>query len=573
MSFSHVFCDGSPCLGHSPRTRRAQGPTGGNAAILIIIITALLVLYILFLPPADRDKLLNSGGSSSDSGSVSDAGSASQNVLLSENVGTITAITNDRVTHDMPSFHIFDTTKSAVVKQISSLYVKRSALSSQSENMTFALDPTVSKNVKLSFNVRASSGFLIIRLNGQSLATVQLTTGSPEPIPIPDELLKDENVLTFETNSPGIAFWRVNEYLMDNIVVAADITDLSALRAEQSFSIASAEAQNLDTATLFFIPDCERNTVGPLDIILNNQRIYRSVADCGVMNNVELDKSTLVEGKNTIVFQTTTGSYLIDQLVVKTSLKQPITPAYSFDLGSKYFALSSTQDRLCGEADGACPDGCTADKDPDCCFQENTYWCTMSTYNINDRCVAYASGSQCGLCKSGYQDQSGDPAPGCAGLCGDNTDGICPSGCTAIQDKDCCYSASQDNYWCNEVPTTGAQDKCTPNVGQGQCGDCASGYENGHGDTFSCDALKPTTTEDKLLAQYDVNASLTFTGDDSKRFDLVINGVRVSVDTTARYYSRIIDGYLQPGTNTVEIVPKGDAINVVKLSVTLKKRS
>jgi len=566
---------------HARRGRRGDvpivGPSGGPAAILIVIITAIMVIYILFLPPAERDKLLNNGntGTGVQPGGTSSGTTRVLTSLLNEKVGTLTTISSQTVNHEMSSFRIFDTTQAQVLKQINSLYVKRSVLSEEDANLTFAVDPTVSKNLKLSFNVKAASGYLLIQLNGQPIATVKLDVGNPDPIVIPSELLQQVNTLSFSVSSPGIMFWDVNEYLLQPVMIVGDVTDVSGLRSDQTFSIATSEQQNLDTATLFFYPDCARNAVGPMDILVNNHRVFHGVGDCQVLNHVELATDDLQTGLNTVTFEASSGSYLIDQLKVETTLKEPVHPVYYFDLLAKYFGTSTVENSACGVKDGICPSNCQPWQDPDCCFNQNEFWCPTSTQNIYDRCVAFADTSQCGRCSAGYQDQGGTIPDACKNTCGDDKDGICPAGCQSWQDKDCCFSQSTDNYWCNEVPSGGSvQDKCTLYVSEGQCQGCASGYTSSNRGSFNCQVTSTQFIDqsDKLLSNYDVNLTVKFAGDNAKRLDVIINGQTISLDTSQRYYSRLIDPYVQSGSNVIELVPRTD-VEVTSLSVTLRRKS
>lgn len=557
----------------SARKQLRKAQSASSAAVLVIIIAAVMVLYVLVLPPDVREELLNDGKSPSGSGSGGQSGSSpSGAVLLSERVGTLTALSDDNVEHELNSLRIFDTTQAQVIKELSSIYVRRSIMSMQRANISFSVDPETSSNLKLAFNVKVADGRMFIYLNNEPIATLSSPSPvSPPPIAIPHELLRENNVLTFEASGPGIAVWRINEFLIEPVTVVADVTDVSALKAEQSFSISSEEAEQLDTATLFFLPECTRKDVAPLEISMNGRRIFKGVPDCGARNNIELDVSDLSEGKNTVEFETQFGNYLIDRIEVKTTLKEPISQVYYFDISASYFTTSSSDEALCGEYDSICPSGCSVTRDPDCCFEEHTYWCTVSTTNVNDRCVDYATTSQCGVCPSGYQDESGDVPEPCENKCGDDDDGVCPAGCSILYDEDCCFAASANNYWCNEAPLTGVQDKCTPYVGQGQCASCPSGYFNDDGKSFSCPEIQVQNQLASLLSRYDINMTLNFAGDNSKKLDAIINNRKVSIDTNRREYSRLIDTFVVPGTNTIELVPRND-VEVTQLSVRLKQK-
>src|SRR3972149_2800212 len=171
----------------SPRSKKAQSPS--PAAVLVVIIAAIMVLYVLVLPPDVREDLLNDGKSTSGSGADGQSGSSAAGAaLLSEKVGRLTALSDDTIEHELPSLRIFDTTQAQVVKEINSIYVKRSIMSMQRANLSFTLDPSTSSDVKLAFNVKVADGRLFISLNNEPIATLSSPSlASPPPIAIPQE--------------------------------------------------------------------------------------------------------------------------------------------------------------------------------------------------------------------------------------------------------------------------------------------------------------------------------------------------------------------------------------------------
>ena len=82
-------------------------PSGANAAILIFVIAAFIILYLLFLPKGDRDKLLDTGSSST---KVVAPGSLPGSTLLKENPGVLTKLKDNEFDHKLPSFNLFTNT-------------------------------------------------------------------------------------------------------------------------------------------------------------------------------------------------------------------------------------------------------------------------------------------------------------------------------------------------------------------------------------------------------------------------------------------------------------------------------
>src|SRR3989339_1717798 len=97
--------------------KKAQG--GLNAAILVAIIAAVIIIYILFLPTEDRKDLLKqksdyAGKSTSEDENI---------VLLSENVSRLDPV-GKVVDKDLPNVNIFETTNSKVLDNINPIYVR-----------------------------------------------------------------------------------------------------------------------------------------------------------------------------------------------------------------------------------------------------------------------------------------------------------------------------------------------------------------------------------------------------------------------------------------------------------------
>ncbi|MEK6917087.1 MAG: hypothetical protein AABW92_05065, partial [Nanoarchaeota archaeon] len=91
-------------------------------ALLIFIIGVVLVMYILFLPPADRADLLEQNRTSS--GSDTDRDKIT--VLMTQDPGRISNIADKEIIKDIPSFNLFTRTDAKVLTEFDSLYLKKS---------------------------------------------------------------------------------------------------------------------------------------------------------------------------------------------------------------------------------------------------------------------------------------------------------------------------------------------------------------------------------------------------------------------------------------------------------------
>ena len=551
--------------------KRGQN-NASNAAILVIIITTLIVLYILFLPPTDRAELLgesSTSGTSSSGSSPSSSSSAPAMTLLQENVGHITSLNKDEVEHNLPAFSLSTKTGGSVIKEVSSVYVKSSVFDAVIKNVSFNADPDTMSSLKLSFNVGAvADGRLIILLNNQQIFNDQLKPKANGVVKLPSDLLQRYNVLTIGVSSPGWAFWQANEYTLSSFQITGNVQDLSGAQSRQSFTLSQEEVQNIDHASLRFYAECSKDA-GRLIVKVNGRTMSDSFIDCNVLNTIELDNRYLDVGENDVLFSVDGGDYQISNLMVKTYLQAPIYPIYYFDVDQKYFtAAKDTGNEMCGEVDGICPDGCTADEDKDCCADDRGYWCDVPTAQLNDRCVSFVTESTCGRCASGYEDYRGRAPDACEGLCGDDKDGKCPTGCSAYYDKDCCF-ANNDYYWCDDAPVAQPLSAvCMAGVEPDQREYCPSTYydDSGHRLTYT----KTSDTTDELRSTYTAMLYLEFPNSDVKSGTLVINGREVGLETTRTSWEKDISSYVRPDTNSIQIEP-ARTMDVTSLTVKIEK--
>ena len=303
--------------------------TGTGAAVLILLIAALIVLYILFLPPQARQDILDQPGPDG-------SGIATKDLLI-ESPGRIEVLESGSVEHNLPAVNLFSTTQAVVIKTLSSLYVKRGVLDRQPANVTFALENVAhTDNVLLGFTYRSSRGRLVIKLNGYEIFNSELRS-IMEPVRIPHELLKESNLLTFEASEVGFRFWTTNEHGLENIKLTAEVTDVSTQEAKAVFHVTTTEKNNLNRVFLKFMPDCRQATIGVLDVFLNNHNVFSAVPDCTVLRSLELAPEYLISSENTLLFKTTKGVYVIDLIQVKAQLKEISYPAYYFEIKQELY--------------------------------------------------------------------------------------------------------------------------------------------------------------------------------------------------------------------------------------------
>lgn len=551
-----------------------KGQSSSSAAAFIAILTVLIILYILFLPPDIREELLNERSPGSDY--YDNTPQTKTTTLLRETIGRITYYKDTEKYYDIPTVRISTPVSGQLLKTVPSFFIKNSLFDKEQAKYTttFITDTTATENVVLSFNVKEHTGPLKITLNGREIFNGEVNNN--KIITIQKSDLNNNNELIFSVPNPGVAFWVANKYLIENLQITGDVTDFSNSYAIQKFVLTKTEKDSLKEVFFYFRPVCSISEVGNLQISINGETIYNSVADCGTRSFVVLDKNNIYSGANELRFSTKKGSYLLDNLKVKISLEKPAYKTYYFDINKEYF-YSNPEKAKCGEYDSVCPSGCADITDPDCCFKRNGNWCALPTRNPNDRCVYYVDPSDCELCPTGYYNKNRDVPENCEGKCGDNNDGICPSDCPSnakYYDADCCWDENPDYYFCQEVPITGIMDRCRASITYSQCELCPSDYKNEDGSKpGSCYEPSQTYTDEEEILddKYDVVLKINFVNNDlRKRLELNINGHKISIDTTNIEFKRNIDEYVRSGSNSIEIIPKED-VDIAELTVELIK--
>ncbi|MFH1506634.1 MAG: hypothetical protein ABIE94_06660 [archaeon] len=557
--------------------KRGQSPA--LAAIFVLVIMFLIIFYVLFLEPDDRAELLgdpslgSGGGTGGTGGGTSGGGTtiaAINKVLLSENIGRLDYLKTNSREHDLPSSRISTQTDVQIIKSLSSIYVQNGVMDQEFYNFTFDVDEDLTKDLMLSFNVKRAAGRLIIYLNGRKILNTELDKGSPAPIALQQDYLQDENKITVAVSGVGWAFWRYNEYILDDIKITAKVTDISGSAGVRRFYIDEDEYNNIDEIKLRFYPDCDLNEVGPLTIRLNGVKIFSDIGDCGTYSIYVLGKDSVMPGENILTFSTEKGNYLLDRIKVIIEFEELVYPIYYFEMDDDYFStVAEDEDAECGKIDGICPDDCDEDEDKDCCFRYDNYWCDLEPRNADDRCVSSVDADDCNRCGPGYEDDSGDPPEACEDMCGDDTDDDCPIGCSMNYDRDCCWEENDENYWCDDVPVDGITSVCEEGIDSSECDDCPSKYRNEDGDRPNCPSTSSDDDENELKSRYDVTLKLIFPNKEDKKADINVNGHLVRVDTNKLDWERNIDDYLRPDTNSIEIVPKS-TMDITELEVRIK---
>lgn len=294
---------------------------GAAANALIGIITLLLIFWILFLPPAEREALLEGNGTVPDSGTPT---SVIRNfTLLSAPVGHLAAAGPPTIDHPIPNIFLTDATEAKVLQRFAPFEVRNSWFDDVSKTLTFSIASVdLASNVVLSYRAKEHKGKLTITLNGVTIFDDRLDVENPSPLMLPKGILNEQqNTLTFSVSGVGIAFWSTNRFKIENAQITADVIDVNKREAVASFAISGNEYGSLDTASLSFLADCNQAVTGALQIALNNREIYNAIPDCDTLNRQDIFSTDLNPGKNTIRFAIGKGNVRLEQVHIRTEAK------------------------------------------------------------------------------------------------------------------------------------------------------------------------------------------------------------------------------------------------------------
>ena len=333
----------------------SKAQSGMNAAILVAILAALIIIYIIFLPSEQRLGLIGENVTDDkDNDGIKDS-----EVLIEEKSLTMEVIGAKEREYTLPSVNLYTRTEPEELWKENSIYVKNGLFDKEDKTIDFKVDdPDTLNNILISFNAKKSKGRLILTLNGYEIFNnkIEKVNVDPikvsndylaennelfnndidkvnvDPIKISNDYLAENNELIFSVSGVGIAFWSTNEYLLENFKIVAQKTDTSTQTSQNKFHI--SDSDNIEKAELIFLPDCQQGNVGILEVLINKNIVYSSVPDCGTPYPLSFSPFNLISGENTVTFRADTGRYLIDQVKVKTDLKDQPSYTYFFDLKS-----------------------------------------------------------------------------------------------------------------------------------------------------------------------------------------------------------------------------------------------
>ncbi|MBN2881697.1 hypothetical protein JXM83_06630 [Candidatus Woesearchaeota archaeon] len=317
-----------------------------SPATIFGIITLLVVMYVILIPPSFREELLNGNGTTWDENGVS---SDYKVTFFSEEPGYWSYLSYKNFEHDLNSFNLLSRTEASelfIANQISSKYT---AFSKNTGSFKFTVSNIGTlDNFFINYKISSQNGPVSLIVNGNTVKEITPNTRE-DVVSINKKYINvGENEIEFVPKNVGFEFWSYNSIVVSQAKVFADVTDYSNLENSQSFWVSEDEFKNLEDGYLRFFVDCEVASAGKVDISINDNKVFSGIPDCGILNVINhISPNFFNQGENEISFKAKDGRFIFDTLMLETNLKDNIYPTYFFDVSDDdYYVINNFDDEV-----------------------------------------------------------------------------------------------------------------------------------------------------------------------------------------------------------------------------------
>jgi hypothetical protein len=316
-------------------SKKGQDSAAG-AAGLVMFMGFLIIVYMLVIPPADRNELLGINDTEDDANNGNSEGNG-QATLLLESPGSLYSAKQKNFEHPLSQVVLSSQSEARVLFEKPSLYLMSSKLDSKTDTIHFSYDSRYEKlgSVLLSFNVEKAYGRLIVELNGEQIFEGSMPRGSQGPIRMPEALIKSNNLLRLSVSSvPWWRFWGRHQYQLNDVKLTGTLSRLDTLEATSIIRLSDQEVNEFQSGFIRFMTECTGGDQGVLKVFINNRLISSSVPSCPGYERIELGPEHLYSGKNEVAFMLSSGAVYISSFVLRVDIKEAKWPIYYFDINS-----------------------------------------------------------------------------------------------------------------------------------------------------------------------------------------------------------------------------------------------
>lgn len=308
----------------------SQTISAGPIAVLVFVIALFMALYIILIPPEDRNALLNQ------TGNIKDNERAGESLYLLEpkNPGVIKPFASDTEIQDIDSVNVFIRDEPDINLLSNSLFISKSTFSETSKKLSFKSEELDLLNkVTLFFNVEEQEGSLIVLVNDVEVLN-EMAKGQ-QSVTIPLTILDKFNTIEFRVSSPGAAIWKSNKYRLTDIRLKQNV-ELKNPVESRTFILTETEAK--ENAKINFDVFCNnpgKSRGNRLTININNNKLEQEVVDCvSSGKRLEIKHEDLKQGNNILTFEIDKGDFLINNIELETKVKEGGAIKYDFSVAS-----------------------------------------------------------------------------------------------------------------------------------------------------------------------------------------------------------------------------------------------
>jgi len=297
-----------------------------------------LAVYVLLLPPEDREALLYN--STSETENIPDE---KETFILEQHPGVLKPAEDNKLIHKIDSINLYSKEEPKIKDIASLLYLEKSLLSQTKRNIAFDIDDLDNlEDVNIVLVANKDKGNLIMALNNVIIYDSKvsgLTT-----ILLPKELLQEKNNLEFSVSSPGLNIFGKNAYSLSNIKLRENY-QLTNTRESRDVVLGSQEIGN-DAELTFFLYCNIPHQGSRLRVFLNNEEIKSEIISCTTVERIiDIESEKMEKGRNAITFQIDKGDYIFSEIKLKVKAESKGSINYKFALTEDEYDKILSDDR------------------------------------------------------------------------------------------------------------------------------------------------------------------------------------------------------------------------------------
>ena len=320
--------------------KRAQvyPQTGSNVAVFVFLLALFLAVYILMLPPEDREELLEPNLTDNSNG----ANEITRSVILEQSPGVLKLSSEDEIIHKIDSINLYSKEEPRVTDLAASLYLEKSLTTQTKRNLIFNIDDLENlETLNLILIAAEGKGNLMVSLNG--ILVYDSKTAGLANIILPKDLLQQSNNIEFSVSSPGFNLFGKNIYRLTSIKIRENY-EITNTRESREFMLSDQETGN---AELRFFLYCNNQESGArLRVFINNGEIKNEVISCTTAERrMDIDSENLETGTNTLMLQIDKGDYIFSDVELKIETEQQGAINYKFSITEDEFDDILSEDK------------------------------------------------------------------------------------------------------------------------------------------------------------------------------------------------------------------------------------